>query len=265
MGKRSIYQAIVANPIPEEQQRIKKALEGSGGFQVRYVTHDGLDCLRETVSAQPDLVVLDMVLDKIDGLEVLRRLKEFSLSRTKYLVTSSYTGYLNEQAMLAGASYCALAPYSYEVLAQRARQILTPPQAVFSDREIDRETAYVLLQMGARDSLKGYAFVIEGLRILVRDPGLIRRRRATQELYQVLADAHKIPLYKVERVMRTLTTRIFDDNTPELLLKYFSPATVQRRHVTNTAFLSLVSSLVLERLQASRAQSGSQTVRSSFV
>lgn len=250
MVKEKIFQVILAHPIPEEQQRIRKALEGSGQFRVNYTTHDGLDCLREVVAQRPDLVILDMVLDKIDGLEVLRRLKEFSLPGIKYLVTSSYGGYLAEQAVLTGADYCLLAPYSYDVLVERAKQILVPPQTVHSDREIDKETAYVLLQIGAPDHLRGYGFVMEGVRIVVRDPEVIRRRKVTRELYQVLADAHGIPLLRVERVMRTLITNIFDHNPPELLSRYFKLSNIHNGRITNTAFLSTVSALVMERLDA---------------
>lgn len=249
MHKEKTFQVIVAHAVPEEQARIRKALEGSGRFRVSYMTHDGLDCLREVVARQPDLVVLDMVLDKIDALEVLRRLKAFSLSGTKYLVTSCYAGYLGEQAVLAGASYCLLAPYSYEVLTERATQLLVPPQAVFSDHEIDKATAYILRQISAPEHLIGYSYVLESMRILIRDPEIIRRRRVTQELYQVMADSHQIPLARVERVMRTLTEHIFKHNAVETLTRFFNLAHVHRGSISNTAFLSAVCALVQARLE----------------
>lgn len=248
MLKRKAFQVVLAQPVPEEQQRIRKALEGSGQFHVCYVTHDGLDCLREVIAQQPDLVVLDMVLDKIDGLEVLRRLKEFSPSGTKCLVTSCYAGYLSEQALLAGADYCLLAPYSCEVLTERATQLLVPPKTVRSDQEIDRETVRVLAQMDAPDHLHGYTFTVEAVRIVVRDPEVIRRRKVTQEVYQVLADAHGIPLSRVERVMRTLTDHIFKAHPSEYLAQFFNLTAVHRGRITNAAFLSAVSALVIERL-----------------
>lgn len=249
MLKGKTFQVIVAHPMPEEQKRIRKALEESGRFRVSYMTHDGLDCLREIVAQQPDLVVMDMVLDKIDALEVLRRLKDFSLTGTKYLVTSCYAGYLGEQAALAGADYCLLAPYSYEVLTERSTQLLIPPQAVFSDREIDQATAYILRKMSAPEHLAGYGFALESMRILIRDPEIIHRRKVTQELYQAIADSHQIPLSRVERVIRTLTEHIFKTNTVEELAKSFNLANVHHGSISNTAFLSAVSALVRARLE----------------
>lgn len=248
MSKEKVYHVVLAHPIPAEQQRITQALEETGCFNVIHVTYDGLDCLREVVSVQPDLVILDMVLDKIDGLEVLRRLREFSLPKTKYLVTSNYTSYLNHFAALSGASHCILAPYSCEMLVERARQILTPPQVVLADRTIDALTTCVLAQLGAPDHLKGYPYAIECVRILVRDPDLVRRRRVTQELYHAIADTHGIPMYRVERVLRTLIEQVFDNNSAEVLARYFNRSSLQRSRLTNTAFLSGVANQVRERL-----------------
>lgn len=259
MLKGKTFRVVVAHPVPEEQNRIRQTLEESGRFQVSYMTHDGLDCLREIVAQQPDLVILDMVLDKIDALEVLRRVKEFSLPATRYLVTSCYAGYLSEQAVLAGADYCLLAPYSCEVLAERATQLLVPPGPTFSNQEIDKVTAQILLQISAPDHLIGYSFVQEGVRILIRDPEIIRHRKVTQELYQVLADAHHIPLSRVERVMRTLTEHVFKNNSPEDLARFFNMASIHRGGISNTAFLSAVSTLARERLDQAKSKSSTNS------
>src|SRR6202048_5219359 len=58
---------------------ISRELEGAG-FRVLHVA-DGetaLRCFDEGASAPPDIVVLDWMLPGIDGLEVLRRLRQHS-------------------------------------------------------------------------------------------------------------------------------------------------------------------------------------------
>lgn len=252
MRKRSpILQAVVAHPIPAQRQRIVDALQRDGTFQVRYLTSDGLDCLREVVSSQPDLVILDAVLENIDGLEVLKRLMEFHLPRTRRLLTTNYQNYLNDQALLWGADYCILMPCSEDILVQRARGLVVPSQGVIQDRDINACAIEIFRQIGAKENLKGYYFSLDGVRMLVRDPDLVMRRKITSELYRGIAMLHDLPsASQVERAMRTFTDRIFRSGDPEVLRQYFSPTDVARSRITNTAFLAAVAERVSSQLQA---------------
>lgn len=252
MRRRShVLQAVVAHPIPAEQQRIADILRRDGTFHVSYMTSDGLDCLREVVSSQPDLVVLDAVLENIDGLEVLKRLMEFRLPKTRRLLTTTYKNYLNDQALLWGADFCILMPCSDDILVQRARGLVVPSQGVILDRDINACTTQVFRQIGAKENLKGYYFSLDGVRILVRDPGLVLRRQVTSELYGGIAMLHDLPnMYQVERAIRTFTSQIFRHGDPEVLRQYFSPNAVAQSKITNTAFLAAIAERVSNQLQA---------------
>lgn len=260
MEKRSkVLQAVVAHPVPAEQQRIADILQKDGCFQVSYMTHDGLDCLREVVSSQPDLVILDAVLEKIDGLEVLRRLKEFSLPRTKRVLTTSYRSYPHDQALLSGADYCILMPCPDNILAQRVRELVLPFQAVILDKDINAYTVQILRAIGARESLKGYYYARDGVRMLVRDPGLVIRRKITTELYGGIAALYEgATSGQVERALRTLTDHILADNSAEMLIQYFTPADVAKSEITNTAFLTAIANRVSDRLQAKQVEGQSR-------
>lgn len=254
---RKPIQVVIAHPLAEEQQRIASLLKREGIFRVRHMTHDGLDCLREAVSIQPELLIVNMVLDKVDGLEVLRRLKEFPLPHTKCLMLTDYNGYLREQALLSGADYCLLTPCADGVLTERVRMLVLPPAPIHSDEAIDAASVLVLRTMGASDHLKGYAYVLNALRILVRDPDLIRQRRVTRDLYGPIAENFSVPAIHIERTMRTLTSRLFQRGDPEHLAKYFSASDIQQGTITNSDFLTATLRFVTKALEE-QAQSDSR-------
>lgn len=59
------------------------------GFSVE-VAADGEDCLSKLAGGKPDLLILDIVLPKIDGLEVLRRVKtDENLKDLKVVILSN--------------------------------------------------------------------------------------------------------------------------------------------------------------------------------
>lgn len=251
-NKRNTFQVIIAHSIPEECQRLATLFEDSGVFSVCYTTHDGLDCLQEIVSRQPDLALVHAVLDGIDGLELLRRLEEFPLPNTKRLYLTNYSNYLTQHAALTGVDHCILTPCADEVLIQRARDLLMPPQVgVTSDEAINAHTAHILHLLSAPESEKGYFYAIDGVRILVRDPKLVMRRKVTTELYGGIAKLHGLPnSSQVERCLRTLTDHIFANNSAWRLELYFNLADVQHAHATNTAFLTAIARHVTLALRA---------------
>lgn len=248
--KRKFMQVVIAHPIPEEQLRIASLLKQEGMFRVRHMTHDGLDCLREVVATQPDLLIIDTVLDKIDGLEVLRRLKEFPLRRTKCLLLTSYQGYLKDHALSLDADYCLLAPFADGVLLEAVRMLMLPSEPSASDRDIDAQTIRLLRDIGVPNRLKAYPYVLAGVRILYRDPGLVRRRRVVKDLYGAVAQHFGVTPLNVERAMRTLSNRAFDKGDRESLTRCFNPADVQQGHIINTDFLVAITRQVTQNLAA---------------
>ncbi len=258
-GTKGKYQVIIAHPIPEEQRRIAKLLAGSGVFSVIHTTHDGLDCLRETVATQPDLVLVCAVLDQIDGLELLRRLRERTLGRTKLLYITSYRSYLSQHALLAGADHCILAPCADEMLLQRALDLVLPIPVVASDEEIDQLTSHILRAIGVSENKKGYYYALDGVRMLIRDPKLVMRRQMTTELYGGIAKLNQVERpERIERCLRTMTMRLFTKSRLETLEEYFNPADVKRCRITNTAFLTAIAQHVTDALQAKREAARSQ-------
>ena len=247
------FQVIIAHPIPEERQRMAALFESSGLFSLGHMTHDGLDCLRAVVAAQPDLVLVHGVLDKIDGLEVLRRLEEFPLSKTRRIYITNYNNFLAEHAVLSGADHCIMMPCPDEVLFQRSCELILPPQESASDEEINTHTAHILHAISAPTNKKGYFYAIDAVRILVRDPKLVMRRKVITELYGGIAQLHSLEKpEQVERCLRTLTGRVFAKNSIQTLREYFNLADVQRGHITNTAFLTAVAKHVTTALRAER-------------
>lgn len=62
----------------DDEPFVRKLFEVAFGRQGHEVVTacDGLDCLRQVNAESPDAVVLDIVMPRLDGLEVLRRLRE---------------------------------------------------------------------------------------------------------------------------------------------------------------------------------------------
>lgn len=99
------------------------------GYRVTCV-NTGEDALREARSNPPDLIVLDLLLPSVDGLEVCKLLKNDP--RTKHVPIVMLTAKVEEADMVTGLELGADdyigKPFSPRVLTARIRAVLRRPQ-----------------------------------------------------------------------------------------------------------------------------------------
>lgn len=86
-------------------------------------TDNGVEALTLAAERQPDVLVMDLVLLKLDGIEVLRRLPEACPSAKAIVVTHLYRNEIVRQCTALGAAYFVPEPCDITALLDRIRQI----------------------------------------------------------------------------------------------------------------------------------------------
>ncbi len=114
--------------VAEDERDIRELIGHAlrfAGFEVVLVAN-GTEALEQTVSEQPDLVILDVRMPKLTGYEVCQRLKGDPATRSIPVVFLSAKGQESEieQGLAAGAEAYILKPFGPEDLANQVRQIL---------------------------------------------------------------------------------------------------------------------------------------------
>ena len=121
------YRALVVDDEPALVRVIAAYLERDG-FEVATAT-DGTEALRMAADTHPDVVVLDVMMPGVDGVEVCRRLRTFSDAYVLML-----TARAEEIDVLVGLSVGAddylTKPFSSRVLVARIRSMLRRPRTV---------------------------------------------------------------------------------------------------------------------------------------
>jgi two-component system KDP operon response regulator KdpE len=99
----------------------------SRGYNVRTVPN-GLSALAAAQDARPDLVVVDLAMPRMDGVEVIERLRAWT--RVPIIVLSAHTDEANKvRALDAGADDFVDKPFGNEELLARIRTALRREQA----------------------------------------------------------------------------------------------------------------------------------------
>jgi DNA-binding response OmpR family regulator len=90
---------------------------------------DAEEALRLIRTAQPQLVFLDVMMPKMDGFEICRRVKkDWGLTEVYIIIlTAKGQSYDRQEGEAAGADLYMTKPFDPDVLLQKAREVLELP------------------------------------------------------------------------------------------------------------------------------------------
>ena len=105
--------------------------------------HNGFEAVRMVDEGGFDLVILDIMMPGLDGLEVLRRLRAANATLPVLMLTGKDAPSDQVEGLEAGADDYVVKPFTFEVLSARVRALLRrqhaeePPILRFADLSLD--------------------------------------------------------------------------------------------------------------------------------
>ena len=127
-------------------QVIVRELE-TAGYRALHVA-DGLSALETHAREQPDMVILDWMLPRLDGLEVLRRLRQ-SAPTPVLMLTARSEETDRVVGLEVGADDYLTKPFSMRELVARVRALLRRAELIRQTLSADRSEAGEVLCRGA--------------------------------------------------------------------------------------------------------------------
>ncbi|MEA2641016.1 MAG: two-component system, OmpR family, response regulator MprA [Chloroflexota bacterium] len=208
-------QILVIDDDPKITQMLRRALTLDGyAVETAGSGAAGLDAARAT---PPDLVVLDVLMPEIDGLEVCRRLRQVG-DTPILLLTAKDEVEDRVRGLDSGADDYVVKPFALEELLARIRALLRRHEPV-SNETLRYED--LTLDMGTRTAWRGGREILlsttefELLHYFLRHPRRVLTRDAI--LNAVWGDHFERPTNVVEVYMGYLRAKLEANDEPRLL------------------------------------------------
>lgn len=169
---------------------------------------------------EPDVVLLDIIMPKMDGLSVMDRVnKDTSIKKRPAFIIVTAIGQekITEDAFNLGASYYIMKPFDNSMIINRIKYIRKDLGRKYIDNSSKKITAYesgndyrernlendvtdIIHEIGVPAHIKGYQYLRDAIIMSVNDIEMLNS--ITKILYPTIAKMHQTTSSRVERAIR---------------------------------------------------------------
>ena len=246
---------FIADSAEEFCTGLTGALQHIGGFQILGTAHDGEAAIRAILEKKPEVLVLDLMLRKQDGLSVLKAISGME-RRPLILATSGFvTEYVSSAAAGLGVRYLMLKPCDMTVLVERLTEIRGGENRRMPIRRSDKTSIETMVtsiihEIGVPAHIKGYQYLREAIIIAVNDMDVINA--ITKVLYPQVAKTFQTTPSRVERAIRHAIEVAWDRGDLDTLQRFFGYTVSNTKgKPTNSEFIALIADKLQLQLENS--------------
>ena len=249
---------IIADNTEEFCSSLTAALKRTNGFQVLGTANDGEQAIRMVTERKPDVLVLDLMLAKQDGLSVLKAISSMEKKPVTLATSRFVTDYVASAAANLGVRYLMLKPCDMNTLVERLEEIrggesLRQPAARNTGTtSIESMVTNIIHEIGVPAHIKGYQYLREAIIIAVNDMDVINA--ITKVLYPQVAKTFQTTPSRVERAIRHAIEVAWDRGDLDTLQRFFGYTVSNTKgKPTNSEFIALIADKLQLQLKAGSA------------
>ena len=246
---------LIADGAEEFCSGLSAALQRAGGFQVIGTAGDGEQAIRMIQEKRPEVLVLDLMLSKQDGISVLKAVASMERKPITLATSAFLTEYVSAAAANLGVRYLMLKPCDMTALVERldvfrGGEILRQPVRRNDKTSIESLVTGIIHEIGVPAHIKGYQYLREAIIIAVGDMDVINA--ITKVLYPQVAKTFQTTPSRVERAIRHAIEVAWDRGDLDTLQRFFGYTVSNTKgKPTNSEFIALIADKLQLQLKSS--------------
>ncbi|HJC38230.1 MAG TPA: sporulation transcription factor Spo0A [Candidatus Mediterraneibacter faecigallinarum] len=248
--------------IADDNQRILDMLETVIGMdkELNLVgkAKNGEEMCQIIKEKQPDVVLLDLIMPKMDGLTVMEQVsQDKNVSKRPYFIVVTAVGQerITEDAFNKGANYYIMKPFNNEMLLNRIKSVRkmfrnnekksedTKTENAVRGENLENRVTNMLHEIGIPAHIKGYHYLRDAIIMAVEDMDVLNA--ITKILYPTVAKKYQTTSSRVERAIRHAIEVAWSRGKLDTLDELFGyTVSTGKGKPTNSEFIALIADTI---------------------
>lgn len=245
---------LIVDDNPLVVETLKELLMKNSGFNVIGTASDGEEAIEGIKLFEPDLVLLDIVMPKLDGIGVMEWINNTDNLNKKpkiIVITAMGQEWVNEVAFKYGATYYIAKPFNndnvvrqielaayQDVLGERRKIVVNRNDYILSN--LESEVTKLLHDIGVPAHIKGYGYLRDAIIMAVNDTNMTNC--ITKALYPSVAKINDSIPSRVERAIRHAIEVAWNRGNMDTIDDLFGyTINSGKGKPTNSEFIALIS------------------------
>lgn len=207
---------------------------------------------------QPDVVLLDLIMPKMDGLAVMEHVnQEHFVSKRPYFIVITAVGQekITEDAFNKGANYYVMKPFNNELLLERIKSVRNRTRiperknaenrkdGTVKEENLESRVTNMLHEIGIPAHIKGYHYLRDAIIMAVNDMDVLNA--ITKVLYPTVAKKYQTTSSRVERAIRHAIEVAWSRGKLDTLDELFGyTVSTGKGKPTNSEFIALIADTI---------------------
>lgn len=213
---------LVADDNKEFANIVREFLSRYDDFEIVGVAYNGSEAIQMTFDQKPDVIILDIIMPIIDGIGVMQKINESSMSKKPEVLILSAVSQekMTREAINLGASCFLLKPFDLEILAKRIKDLMTDVEkreysvgAIYETKgkyivsnglnrsdDMEVEVTNIIHDVGVPAHIKGHQYLRDAILMSMKDNEMLNG--VTKVLYPAVAEKYHTTPSRVERAIR---------------------------------------------------------------
>lgn len=207
---------------------------------------------------EPDVVLLDIIMPKVDGLTVMERVgKDNDLKKQPAFIVVLAVGQeqITEDAFQLGANYYILKPFDNNMLLSRIKRMRNfrdgrkrdirkvdayENTGSYYERNLEADVTDIIHEIGVPAHIKGYQYLRDAIILSVNDMEMLNS--ITKILYPTIAKKHQTTPSRVERAIRHAIEVAWSRGKMDTIDELFGyTVSTGKGKPTNSEFIALIA------------------------